>query len=473
MAATVDDVKLLGDAPRGASMTSCVLNLANTIMGTGVLALPYALRGTGIVPGFIFLVLAAMGGALSLNFLSESARQCGRPATFYSVSEAAYPRLSIAVDLVVVINGFLACLGFLIVAGDALTELHGPDNGGPSRHVWTILSLSVVAPLSLLQKLDALKFTSAVSMLVLMLISLLVILFSFRLDVPWLQPCAANTPEAQCRGPVQAFTDPVSTVRSFATFVVAFTCQQNLFSVTNELEDPTPQRCFKLIVLSISLATFLYAAVGYAGYLTFGTLVLSDIIATYPAGNQIVTVARAGIALVVLTCYPLQAFAVRTSLGTLLAAGCDSMATKNPSSPDAIARSDAASPSHASAALGSLEAGANNGAAADALEVPEAASCGPLGRVFIVDSRSIGIVMLLLATNTSLAMVVTKLGLVVDINGSLAGTAITFIVPGAVFYLLQTPEKRQAGMGKSALVMAIIGTLLVPVSLTAAFLPGS
>ena len=119
------DVSLLERAPerRGASIASSTLNLANTIMGTGILGLPFALAGTGYVIGGVFLLVSTAVAMLSLQLLSESARTAGRPATFYSVCEAAYPGLSIAVDIVVILNGSLACLGFLVVAGDSFSKL--------------------------------------------------------------------------------------------------------------------------------------------------------------------------------------------------------------------------------------------------------------------------------------------------------------------------------------------------------------
>ena len=157
-------IVLLDDAKKaaaGASMASCVLNMCNTIMGTGVLALPYALAGTGCVLGALFLLLSGAIAIFSLHLLSESARTVGRPATFYSVCEAAFPRLSLAVDFIIVFNGFLACETFLIVAGDSFSKL---VVGGPSRKVWTFIALACIAPLSLLRTLDALKFTSALGM---------------------------------------------------------------------------------------------------------------------------------------------------------------------------------------------------------------------------------------------------------------------------------------------------------------------
>ena len=58
----------------------------------------------------------------------------------------------------------------------------------------------------------------------------------------------------------------MSTLRAFAIFVTAFTCQQNIFNCTNEMRDPTPRRCLMMICLAIGLATLLYGVVGYAGF---------------------------------------------------------------------------------------------------------------------------------------------------------------------------------------------------------------
>ena len=227
---------LLGSSDvRGASMAASILNLANTIMGTGVLALPHALSGCGIISGTIFLFMSSSFGIISLHLLAQSAHRTGRPATFYSVCAAASPRLPFVVDLIVVLNGFLACLGFLVVATDSFSKL---VIGGPGRALWTLVTLLLVAPLCLLKKMSMLQFTSLLSVVVLLFISLLIVVFSFGIDTPLLRPCANMTnPEelAKCKGPVEAFGQPLTTLQSFATFIVAFTCQQNIFSITNEV----------------------------------------------------------------------------------------------------------------------------------------------------------------------------------------------------------------------------------------------
>ena len=77
-----------------------------------------------------------------------------------------------------------------------------------------------------------------------------------------------------------------------------------------------------------------------------------------------------------------------------------------------------------------------------------------------------------LASTTTLALCITKLGSVIDVNGSVAGTAITFIAPGLVYWLIHVDQRHRC-MGYLALSMMIFGTILVPVSLTVAFLPAA
>ena len=63
----------------------------------------------------------------------------------------------------------------------------------------------------------------------------------------------------------------------FPIFVFGFTCQQNIFSIVNEIENPTIGRVNKVIVGSIGTAVVTYLAVAACGYATYGSLVESDV----------------------------------------------------------------------------------------------------------------------------------------------------------------------------------------------------
>ena len=366
--------------------------------------------------------------------------------------------------------GFLASGGFLIVATDSFSRLSG--DGGPPRQVWTVFALVCVAPLTLLRRLEMLRFTSMLSIAVLLLICTLVVLFSLGLSSPTLDPChqagATSASAHACRGPLHAFTRPADTLRAFATCVVAFTCQQNAFAITNELRDPTPRRCLLVIVLAIGLALALYLIVGFAGYLTYGAHVRSDILETYPP-NGLVDAARVGIAIVVITCYPLQAFAARTSLGTLFSALSRRFGRAR--SAPAMERAEVADEPRLSADHGPrLSSDHGPRLSSDhGPTLPPAAHSG-LSACLTLEPDVLLTTALFLGGTAVLALSVSELGVVVDLNGSLAGTAITFIVPGAVFHLLH-PQQRRMALGWGAVAMVAFGMLLVPTSLTAAFLP--
>ena len=482
------DSALLGTTEvRGASMVSSVINLANTIMGTGALALPFAFANSGIVSGTLFLCLSTALAVFSLHLLSLTAHRVGRPATFYSVCEAAHPRLPVVVDCIVLLNGFFACVGFLIISSDNLSMLSA---GALPRPLWTLIGLAIVAPLCSLRKLKFLQYTSALSFVVLFFLTLLILLFSLNLDVPMLKPCGdtetegsdssrlhmepgesssmgprPHVEEGECRGSVHAFAPPLSTFRSFATFIIAFTCQQNIFSVTNELDDPTPDRCLAVIIGAVSLALTLYCIIGYAGYLTFGSRVQDDILDSYPR-SSLVDAARAGMALVVLTCFPLQAFAARTSLFSLVnraerlyaAYVRGRVATPTPLS----VRPDSALRNEPTLRVREIEANEHQAAAVDA------SGC-LLTDYMHLEPKELGVIAAFLLVTTSTALVVTSLGQIVDVNGSLAGTAITFIVPGLVYYMTHK-EERKKPKGYGAIGMVLFGWLFMPSSLSAVFL---
>ena len=56
-------------------------------------------------------------------------------------------------------------------------------------------------------------------------------------------------------------------------FVFAYTCHQNIISITNELHDPTRRRAGITIVSAIGLALLLYIIMAICGYETFGASV--------------------------------------------------------------------------------------------------------------------------------------------------------------------------------------------------------
>lgn len=445
--------------PRGASLKSSILNLSNTILGTGLLALPAAFKHAGIVLGLFMVFSSSFLAGVSLFLLSEAAGLSGSKstATFYSVCEAALPRLSLLVDGIVILSTFAGAATYLMVATDSFVNMAGNDVRWP----WTIMSVAIVSPFCFFRSFNALKYTSGCAVVILIAISVLVVLFAAGTDVPILQPCSPNS--SDCHGRMRPFTSVLPSLRALAVLVNAFICQQNLFSVTRELEQPTRIRTLIVICASLLLALVLYVTVGVAGYATFGDSahLVGDLLNAYPQTNALVGAARFGLALVVLASFPLQAFAFRTSLLTFSTVICE-LLKLHPAAPPVPAP---AQPRDVNAGTESTPPSAASG---------QSCASGWASRHLALEPRQVMSQLFLLLGTGSLALAVSDLGKALELGGALMGNILTFVAPGLLYTLLarkSQPESAPKSLQIAAAMMLVLGVVLVPCTVAASLAP--
>jgi amino acid permease len=75
--------------------------------------------------------------------------------------------------------------------------------------------------------------------------------------------------------------------RVFPIFLFSYTCHQNTFNIINELERPTPSRINSVFILTMIFCMTLYLIIAVSAYLTFGDLITSDILYSYPGKKEI------------------------------------------------------------------------------------------------------------------------------------------------------------------------------------------
>lgn len=210
---------------RGATSLASWMNLTNTIIGAGVLALPYAVAYSGVVLGVLLIVGSAAMQIFSLHILSIYAAKVPSPSSFYSVTQAAVPQLTFLVDASVAIQSFGVGSSYLIVIGGLMPDVMENFNIGgiwKDRHIWIFLGFAVVAPLSCLRKLDALKYTSGLCVFFVVFLMFLVLFYSFPGD--GLHPCDSGAGD-DCIGSKPVFSVTFATFRVFSIFTNAYSCQ--------------------------------------------------------------------------------------------------------------------------------------------------------------------------------------------------------------------------------------------------------
>ena len=127
-AAVLSDAQgLLQEAPsgvgkkQGASVAVAAVVLLNTIMGAGILGIPGAYSKCGFVGGTVLLLVSAILASFGVHLLLEASDRSGRPATLYSIAQAAAgPKAGSLIDVQVFAMAFAVSTSYLIVVGDAL-----------------------------------------------------------------------------------------------------------------------------------------------------------------------------------------------------------------------------------------------------------------------------------------------------------------------------------------------------------------
>ncbi|CAG8465929.1 15979_t:CDS:2 [Funneliformis caledonium] len=270
-----------GEGPGGAqhgfaSYYSCAINLANTILGTGMLAMPAAIASVGLLIGSIMIIFAATTSGLGLYFLSRSASYTkNRNASFFAVSQLTYPSASSLFDASIAIKCFGVAVSYLIIIGDLMPQV---INGfGDSfvdeysifmdRRFWITVFMFVVVPLAFLKRLDSLRHTSFIALIAVVYLVFIVIYHYFGPDY-----------KAPPKEKIHLVKFSTKFFTNLPIFVFAFTCHQNIFSIYNELADNSQKNINSVIVGAIGTSATIYQVIGILGYLSFGDDVLPNVI---------------------------------------------------------------------------------------------------------------------------------------------------------------------------------------------------
>ncbi|KAG5440281.1 hypothetical protein PCANB_001851 [Pneumocystis canis] len=272
-----------------ASFSSSVSNLLNTAIGAGMLAMPYSMALTGLVPGIFLILFSGATCFLGLYFLVRCAAKLERgTASFNTLSSLSMPWL----DLTIGINCFGASVSYLILIGDVMPQ---------------VVLIFVVAPFTFFRRLDSLRYVSIVSLISIGYMVLIIIIYVFRRNI-WNTDAKIDLFEGKG---VSGFFSSIS------VFAFSYSCHQNMLPIVNEIRDNSHRNILNVIITSMVISTLIYLAVAILGYLSFGTNVPGNIVLAYEY-SVATTIARIAIVILIAFSYPLQFFPSRISFDKVL-----------------------------------------------------------------------------------------------------------------------------------------------------------
>jgi amino acid permease len=104
-----------------ASWLSSNINLVNTIIGAGTLAMPKAMSSMGIMLGSFFILWSGLTAAFGLYLQTRCARYLDRgSASFFALSQITYPNAAVIFDAAIAIKCFGVGVSYLIIIGDLM-----------------------------------------------------------------------------------------------------------------------------------------------------------------------------------------------------------------------------------------------------------------------------------------------------------------------------------------------------------------
>lgn len=395
---------------QGASSLSCIINLLNTIVGSGMLAFPHALSQMGIVLGIVVILWSGLTAAFGLYLQTRCARYLERGgASFFALSQITYPNAAVLFDAAIAIKCFGVGVSYLIIIGDLMPGVvRGLDNSvGASlylvdRQFWITAFMLVVTPLAFLRRLDSLKYTSIIALVSIGYLFILVVYHFTKGDT------MAGRGEIR----VVKWAGLIPTLESFPVVVFAYTCHQNMFSILNEIRNNSLKSTTSIITVSIGTASLLYTIVAVTGYLSFGNEVLGNIVGMY-IPSIASTIGKAAIVILSVFSYPLQVHPCRASV--------DAVIKWRPASWSLARNPNNASPSRSMPLL-----------ASSSRTLARSDSISELRFAFITT--------VVIILSYTVAMMVSSFDKVLAYVGSTGSTSISFILPGLFYYKISSPE---------------------------------
>ena len=315
--------------PTAASWSASVTCLVKTIIGAGILGLPYAFAQTGYLLGISLLLLCGAAQWFALHLLAIlvlDAKSRGVVApSFRSLALDAFGSNvgATAFEIVLGIHCFGTSTSYLIVVGDLMPQLVGLVSDAEwlnDRHLWiAIVAIFIELPLFWQRTLDALKISSHMGNLAVALVAMLTISFAIGI----LHPDAPPTSFVPFLPPTDGNSS--TQVGVLGVYVFAYACAMNLPAITIELNKPTIKRIDSVALCGVGLSALLYVLVGWGGAAAFGDSVAPNLLISFPidvnaAGRWSVlsgVVARALMTLNVAATFPLMMFPARNAVSLI------------------------------------------------------------------------------------------------------------------------------------------------------------
>lgn len=295
-----DEKKLVGSL-------GTLMNLLNSLLGTGILAVPSSFSAVGMVPSIIILIImAALGHVATVMVLRL--RIEAKADGYDSLVHYYYGKWgNIVFSMLALVFMTLASLSYLIVGGDMIVSWFAIANIDLSvfgYRALTVLIYALVIPIALAIP-KHLKFISyfsgtTIGIFVLYVGVLLYKLIDYLIDTRSINPsvCIARI--------------DISIFSALSVYSLAFSLPCVAISIFNEYEEDMKKRS-QLSGWASFICLMIIVIPSICGYIIFGDKANGNILNSFPDNDIVMIIVRIGFFIVVSASYPLLMVTITAS----------------------------------------------------------------------------------------------------------------------------------------------------------------
>ncbi|KAI7866573.1 AAAP amino acid permease [Spinellus fusiger] len=313
---TVVEAKLYRLPSEGGSIFSSFLNMANSIIGAGIIGLPFALKEAGFWTGLFILVALTATVDWTVRLLIYTGKLSGR-STYQDLMEFSFGKAGlVAISIFQFAFAFGGMCAYCVILGDTIPHVIRSVFPmikdvpilwifGNRRLCIVFFTVFVSYPLSLYRDISKLAKTSALA-----LVAIAVIIVSVAVEGPRMP--------SELRGSSDKRFTVISNevFQAIAVISFAFVCHHSSFLIFASLKQPTLNRFATVTHWSMAIALGACIMLAVPGYIVFTDKTTGNILNNFPVNNVLINVARLAFGLNMFTTIPLEAFVCREVLET-------------------------------------------------------------------------------------------------------------------------------------------------------------
>lgn len=291
--------------PKSSLPLAC-FNFINSIIGSGVIGIPYALQRAGFGFGLILLCLVAYITDYSIILMIRCGHISGR-FSYQGIMEAAFGRPGyILLGILQFFYPFVAMVSYNVVVGDTVTKVIvrllglSHDSLFAKRQITVLFAtLIITIPLCLYRNVSKLAKISFLS-----LVCIAFILFTIFVRMGSM---AHRVPEHKASW---AFFN-TDIVPAIGIMAFAFMCHHNTFLIYSSIDEPNERKWEVVTHASITVSLLVAVMFGLAGYATFAAFSQGDLLENYCWDDDLMNLSRLLFSVQILLTYPIECFVTR------------------------------------------------------------------------------------------------------------------------------------------------------------------